>query len=68
MNFATSIKRPTLVGVGLIDTVCPAEGVLATFSRIPAKKKLILMPYSGHGGPHDQYQKAFETFLEQHKN
>jgi cephalosporin-C deacetylase-like acetyl esterase len=67
MNFAARIKCPTLVGVGLVDTVCPAEGVLATCNQIPGTKKIVIMPRADHGGDHKAYYEAFGPFLEKLK-
>ena len=63
MNFASKIKGPTLVGLGLIDTACPAEGVLATCNQIPGPKEIVIMPQADHGGDHTAYQKRFQKFL-----
>ncbi len=68
MNFAPRVKCPTLVGVGLIDTVCPPEGIIATFNQIKGPKKLVIMPAAGHGGDrdaHKEYNAAFGRFLEE---
>ncbi len=67
MNFAPKIKGPCLVGIGLVDPVCPPEGVLATVNQIPGPKKIILMPRSDHGGDHKAYYAVFGPFLEEQK-
>ena len=67
MNFATRAKCPALVGVGLIDTVCPAEGVLATCNQLTGPKQIILMPQADHGGDHKAYYAQFGPFLEKQK-
>jgi len=70
MNFAGRIKCPGIIGFGLIDTVCPAEGVAATINKIQGPKKVIIMPRSGHGGeglPHGAYYAVFGSFLNEHK-
>jgi cephalosporin-C deacetylase len=70
MNFARKVKVPALVGVGLVDTVCPAEGVLATCNQLQGPKKIIIMPQSGHGGEgpgHKAYYAVYGAFLEEHK-
>lgn len=64
MNFAPRIQCPSLVGIGLIDTVCPAEGVFATVNQIKGPKKLIIMPRADHGGDHKAYYAVFGGFLE----
>ncbi len=70
MNFAPRVKCPALVGIGLVDTVCPAEGVFATVNQIQGPKKLIIMPQSGHGGEgpgHKAFYAVFGGFLEEQK-
>ncbi|RYX82933.1 hypothetical protein EON83_16910 [bacterium] len=49
-NFARHVQCPALVSVGLIDTTCPAAGVVATFNQIQGKKELVVMPKSDHHG------------------
>jgi cephalosporin-C deacetylase len=67
MNFATRAKCPALVGVGLADTACPAEGVIATCNQLKGEKQIILMPSADHGGDHQAYHQAFGPFLEKQK-
>jgi cephalosporin-C deacetylase-like acetyl esterase len=70
MNFAGRVKCPALVGIGLIDTVCPPEGILAAVNRFQGPKKLILMPQAGHGGDanaHKAYYAVYGGFLEEAK-
>jgi cephalosporin-C deacetylase-like acetyl esterase len=70
MNFAPRIKCPALVGVGLIDTTCPPEGVMATFNQMKGPKELAILPLAGHGGDanaHKAYYTAFGPFLEEQK-
>lgn len=68
MHFATRIKCPALVGVGLVDTVCPAEGVLAACNQIQGTKTVVIMPRADHGGDHKAYYEAYGPFLERQKN
>lgn len=67
MNFATRIKCPALVGLGLVDTVCPPEGIFATCNQIQSEKKVIIMPQADHGGDHKAYYQAYGPFLEAQK-
>lgn len=67
MNFATRIKCPALVGIGLADTACPAEGILATCNQMQGEKQIILMPLADHGGDHRDYHAAMGPFLEKQK-
>jgi cephalosporin-C deacetylase len=70
MNFARKTKAAALVGVGLVDTVCPAEGIFATVNQLQGPKQVIVMPQSGHGGEgpgHKAYYAVYGAFLEKHK-
>ncbi len=72
MNFATRAQAQcdALVGVGLVDVTCPAEGVFATTNQLKGKTQTIIMPRSGHGGEgpgHKAYYEVFWRFLESHK-
>jgi cephalosporin-C deacetylase len=67
MNFATRIQCPALVGLGLVDPVCPPEGVLATVNLMKGPKKVIIMPKADHGGDHKAYYAVFGGFLEEQK-
>jgi cephalosporin-C deacetylase len=67
MNFAPKIQCPALVGLGLVDPVCPPEGVLATVNQIKGPKKIIIMPKADHGGDHKAYNAVFGGFLEEQK-
>ena len=48
VNFAPRIKCPVLVGFGLVDEVCPAEGVMAAVNQITAPKEFVILPLSEH--------------------
>jgi cephalosporin-C deacetylase-like acetyl esterase len=70
MNFAARATAPGLIGVGLVDTVCPSEGVLATVNQLKGPKKVVIMPMSGHGGEgpgHKDYYAVYGGFLDEHK-
>ncbi|HVR83999.1 MAG TPA: acetylxylan esterase, partial [Planctomycetota bacterium] len=67
MNFATKIQVPALVGLGLVDPVCPPEGVLAAVNLMKGPKKIIIMPKADHGGDHKAYYAVFGGFLEEQK-
>jgi cephalosporin-C deacetylase-like acetyl esterase len=38
VNFASRIRCPALVAVGLVDTVCPPHGVIAAFNQMQGPK------------------------------
>lgn len=67
MNFAPRIHCPALVGLGLVDPVCPPEGVLATVNLIKGPKRIIIMPSADHGGNHQAYSAVFGGFLDEQK-
>lgn len=67
MQFATRVKCPALVGMGLVDTVCPAEGVLATYNQLKGEKELVLMPAADHMGDHAAYYRRFGAFIEKQR-
>jgi cephalosporin-C deacetylase-like acetyl esterase len=48
VNFASRIKCPVLVGFGLIDQTCPAEGVMAAMNQVTSPKELIALPLAEH--------------------
>jgi cephalosporin-C deacetylase-like acetyl esterase len=54
-NFAPSIKCPVLVGVGLIDEVCPPAGILAAMNQITSPKEVIILPQAGHQDEHNSH-------------
>jgi cephalosporin-C deacetylase len=68
MNFATRVKCPALVGLGLVDPVCPAEGIFATCNQLKGPKEVIIMPKADHGGDHKAYNTRFGKFLEEQKS
>jgi cephalosporin-C deacetylase-like acetyl esterase len=48
VNFARRAKCPVLVGVGLVDTTCPPEGVIAMYNQLQGPKELVILPAAGH--------------------
>jgi cephalosporin-C deacetylase len=66
MNFATRVKCPGLIGLGLVDPVCPAEGIFATCNQLQGPKEIVIMPAADHGGDHKAYSDSFDPFLEKH--
>ncbi len=47
-NFAPLIRCPVLIGVGLLDTLCPPPGVFATYNRLGGEKEMLIMPRAEH--------------------
>ena len=66
-NFAPQIKCPVLVGIGLIDEVCPPAGVLAAVNQITSPKEVILLPQAGHQDEHNTHgayvQRCYSVWL-----
>ena len=49
MNLADRITCPTLMSVGLQDTVCPPTTCFHAYNRIPGEKDYRIYPNHGHG-------------------
>lgn len=64
VNFASRVTCPTLVGMGLVDTTCPASGVFAMTNQLRGPKEVVVMPDSGHGGPNDVLEEREKAWLE----
>ena len=65
VNFASRVKCPVLVGVGLIDTVCPSPGVFAACNQFQGLKEVVVMPVSEHGeknGSQAPYHRRFNAW------
>jgi cephalosporin-C deacetylase len=65
VNLASRVKCPALVGVGLIDTVCPPPGVFAAVNQFQGPKEVIVMPFGEHGevnGSHRAYHDRFTVW------
>jgi cephalosporin-C deacetylase-like acetyl esterase len=62
INFASRIKAPALIGLGLIDTTCPPGGILAAANQIPGEKEVIVLVDAEHqnkANAHDPYYKRY---------
>jgi len=62
VNFAPRVTAPILIGLGLVDTVCPAPGVFAMANALKGPKEVVVMPLAGHGGDHGAYQRRAEAW------
>jgi cephalosporin-C deacetylase-like acetyl esterase len=63
--FAELITVPVLMGPGLIDDVCPAFGVLATFNALKGPKELLVMENAWHlnkNGSHQPFADRFSAW------
>jgi cephalosporin-C deacetylase-like acetyl esterase len=66
VNFAAHIHCPALVATGLIDTSCPAAGVLTAVNQMTGPKEVVIMVNSdhhGHGNAQAQFYKRSEAWL-----
>jgi len=59
-NLAPMIKAPLIMGVGLVDDVCPPHINFAAYNNVTAEKKYIVYPEAGHGLPGDFYRVKME--------
>jgi cephalosporin-C deacetylase-like acetyl esterase len=48
VNFARRIRIPAIVGVGLIDTTCPATTVFSAYNVLQGPKQIDVAPLMGH--------------------
>lgn len=65
VNFASRVKCPVLVGVGLIDTTCPSPGVFAAYNQLQGPKEIVVLPVAEHGekkGSHGPYYVRFNAW------
>ena len=65
VNFASQVKCPVLIGVGLIDTVCPSPGVFAAYNSLTGPKEIVVLPQGEHGekkGSHGPYYQRFNAW------
>ncbi len=64
VNFAPRVRCPILVGVGLLDTVCPPPGVFAMVNALAGPKEVVVMPTAGHGGDHSPFHTRANEWVE----
>ena len=53
MNFAARMQAQALFSVGVMDTVCPASTVFASYNHVPSEKDIMVYYFNDHegGGP-----------------
>ncbi len=59
-NLAPLIRAPMIMGVGLLDDVCPPAINFAAWNQVTADKKYIVYPDAGHGLPGEFYNARME--------
>lgn len=62
VTFARRIRCPAIVGVGLIDTVCPPSGVFAAYNQLRGPKQIEVTPRMGHAQS-DQYSALLNRWI-----
>ena len=60
VNFASRVKCPALVALGLIDQTCPPAGVLSACNQLCGPKEVLILVGSDHKGTHAT-QAAFQS-------
>ena len=65
-NFASRVKCPLLVGLGLVDQTCPPAGVFAMLNQVPGPREIVILPKAGHQdvrGTHAAYYARLTAWL-----
>lgn len=62
-NLAPRIKAESLLGLSLVDTICPPSTQFAVYNNIPAKKDAVIYPDFGHEGLPGFNDRAFDFLL-----
>jgi cephalosporin-C deacetylase len=62
-NLAPRIKAETLLGISLMDTICPPSTQFAVYNNIAAKKDAVIHPDFGHEGLPGFNDQAFDFLL-----
>jgi cephalosporin-C deacetylase len=61
---APRIRAKTLMGVGLMDTICPPSTQFAAYNKITAEKDLAIYPDFGHEGLPGHADRTFRFMME----
>ncbi len=64
VNFASRVTVPSLVAMGLVDTVCPSPGVFAIVNHLAGPVELIVVPHANHHGPFRVYDDRTGQWLD----
>ena len=57
---APRIRGEVMMGVGLMDTICPPSSQFAAYNKIKTKKSLVIYPDFGHEGLPGHQDKIFQ--------
>lgn len=60
---AERIKAKVLMGVGLMDTICPPSTQFAAYNKIRSPKELLIYPDYGHEGIPGFWDKTYEFMM-----
>lgn len=63
-HLASRIQGEVLMGVGLMDTICPPSTQFAAFNKIQSPKSLVIYPDFGHEGLPDLHDKIMQFMME----
>jgi len=61
-HLARRIRGEVMMGVGLMDTVCPPSTQFAAYNKIKARKSLVIYPDYSHEGIPGHTDKIFQFF------
>lgn len=61
---APRIRAKTLMGVGLMDTICPPSTQFAAYNKITAEKDMVIYPDFGHEGLPGYNDRVFRFMME----
>jgi cephalosporin-C deacetylase-like acetyl esterase/mannose/cellobiose epimerase-like protein (N-acyl-D-glucosamine 2-epimerase family) len=61
-NFAPQIHCPVLVGLGLVDQVCPPAATFAALNQIQSPKEILVLPQSEHQETHNSQRPYFQRW------
>lgn len=63
-HLAHRIRAEVLMGVGLMDTICPPSTQFAAYNKITSPKQLVIYPDYGHEGLPGMNDRVFEFLAE----
>jgi len=62
-HLADRIQGEVMMGVGLMDTICPPSTQYAAYNKIKSKKSTIIYPDFGHEGLPDHHDKIMQFMM-----
>ncbi|HEY2828151.1 MAG TPA: acetylxylan esterase [Pirellulales bacterium] len=61
-NFTPRIQCPVLVGMGLIDQVCPPAATFAALDQLQSPKEIIVLPQGEHQELHNSHRPYYQRW------